>query len=399
MKKLAKICFFLIEKIASMKDAYITYTSSYLPNHPIANDQIENVLGKIRGKSSRAKNIVLKNNGIMYRYYALDPVSKIFTHTNSELTACALKKILSGAPLKKNDIGGLACGTSTPDCLFPSHASMVQGELKLPPVEIMSSSGVCCSGVSAWKYAWLNVISGSSQNFLVSGSELVSPYMLNLRFESHKQFKLNQLKEKPVFSFNKDFLRWMLSDGAGAFLISNKPSKKHVSFKIEWIDICSYAGNLEPCMVLGAIKKTDGTLKTWNQAGLSEAVRNDHFIISQDVKLLDKHIIDCAVSKTLKTIMKKRKLKPENMDWFLPHYSSKYFKTRLFEQMKKIRFEIPQEKVFTNLYYKGNTGAASIFIILDELFHSNKCRKGQKILCMIPESSRFTIAYVLLTVC
>jgi 3-oxoacyl-[acyl-carrier-protein] synthase-3 len=61
-------------------------------------------------------------------------------------------------------------------------------------------------------------------------------------------------------------------------------------------------------------------------------------------------------------------------------------------------FEIPQEKWFTNLQEKGNTGAASIFIMLDELVNSGKLESGNKLLCFVPESGRFSSAYMLLTV-
>jgi 3-oxoacyl-[acyl-carrier-protein] synthase-3 len=66
--------------------------------------------------------------------------------------------------------------------------------------------------------------------------------------------------------------------------------------------------------------------------------------------------------------------------------------------MKEIDFEIPYEKWFTNLTTKGNTGSASIYIIMEELFHSGKLKKGQKLLCFIPESGRFSHCYMMLTV-
>ncbi|MEJ2437642.1 MAG: 3-oxoacyl-[acyl-carrier-protein] synthase III C-terminal domain-containing protein, partial [Sulfurovaceae bacterium] len=59
---------------------------------------------------------------------------------------------------------------------------------------------------------------------------------------------------------------------------------------------------------------------------------------------------------------------------------------------------IPQEKWFTNLTSKGNTGSASIYIILDEIFNSDRLKKGEKILCYVPESGRFSTAFILLEV-
>jgi 3-oxoacyl-[acyl-carrier-protein] synthase III len=61
-------------------------------------------------------------------------------------------------------------------------------------------------------------------------------------------------------------------------------------------------------------------------------------------------------------------------------------------------FDLPFEKWFTNLMYKGNTGAASFPIMLEELDHSGKLWPGQRILCAVPESARFTFAAIHLTV-
>ena len=60
--------------------------------------------------------------------------------------------------------------------------------------------------------------------------------------------------------------------------------------------------------------------------------------------------------------------------------------------------EIADEKWFSNLTSKGNTGTASIFIMLDELMYSGKLKVGDKILCMVPESGRFITSFMQLTV-
>ena len=90
-------------------------------------------------------------------------------------------------------------------------------------------------------------------------------------------------------------------------------------------------------------------------------------------------------------------MQPDDIDWFLPHYSSAYFREPLYKALTDIDFEIPYEKWFTNLAIKGNTGAASIFIMLDELFTSGKIKPGQKLLCFVPESGRFSFNYMHLT--
>ena len=64
--------------------------------------------------------------------------------------------------------------------------------------------------------------------------------------------------------------------------------------------------------------------------------------------------------------------------------------------LKNIGFDIPQEKWFTNLHSKGNTGSASIYIILEEFMRTFPIEHGQKILCYVPESGRFSTCFMLL---
>jgi 3-oxoacyl-[acyl-carrier-protein] synthase-3 len=39
-----------------------------------------------------------------------------------------------------------------------------------------------------------------------------------------------------------------------------------------------------------------------------------------------------------------------------------------------------------------------MFIMIDEIFNSGSLQPGEKILCYIPESGRFSVAYLMLTV-
>ena len=103
-----------------MNEVYITKSGKFLPNSPVNNEQMEIFLGKINDISSKAKRIVLRNNGIQTRYYAIDEKGNS-THTNAQLTAQAVNTLFSNDFTIKN-IEVLSCGTSTPDCLLPSHA-------------------------------------------------------------------------------------------------------------------------------------------------------------------------------------------------------------------------------------------------------------------------------------
>lgn len=127
-------------------------------------------------------------------------------------------------------------------------------------------------------------------------------------------------------------------------------------------------------------------------------VKESVFAIKQDTKLLDKNILVKGVD-CLQTVFKKHKIGPADIDYYLPHISSYFFKQGLFDELKNQGITIPFEKWFLNLESVGNMGSASIYIMLEELFNSGKLKKGEKILLHVPESARFSYAYAYLTVC
>jgi 3-oxoacyl-[acyl-carrier-protein] synthase III len=380
-----------------VNNVFITDIQSYLPNKPISNDEIESVLGLVNGKPSRAKSLVLRSNGIRTRYYVLDPATRQPLFSNAELTAESVRK-LNSSHFPIDTIDCLVCGTSTPDQLMPNHGVMVQGELKHPPCEVVGISGICLSGIMALKYGYMAVITGQSKNAVTTGSEVASTFLVNSSFKSEPDDRVSELVLDPGMAFDKDFLRWMLSDGAGAILLEPEPRSGSLSLRINWIEQLSYAGETEACMYSGALKEPDGRLKGWREfTDNADIMRKSLFAIRQDVKLLNRHIIDYTVTKPLRVIMEKHDLRSEDIDYLVPHYSSQYFRKRTIEAFQQAGINVPEDRYFTNLQTCGNTGAASIYISLAELFHSGRIRKGQNILCAIPESGRFSVAYFHLT--
>ncbi len=379
-------------------NVYITGLASFLPNKPVDNLNIEKVLGMVHQTPSRTRSIILRNNRIQERYYAIDPETGMVTHSNAQLTAEAIRRLQPYAGFTLDEIECISCGTSSPDQIMPGHALMVHGELASPPCEVASMAGICLSGINALKYAAMNVALGLTRNAVATGSELASTFMRAELFDAVSPERALELEDRPIIAFDADFLRWMLSDGAGAAFLSGSPSTEGLSLKIDWIEHLSFANELETCMYSGALKNDDGTVIGWRSCStLPGGSGSDAFLVRQDVKLLNREIISTIVNRTLTRVIAKHALTPEGIDWYLPHYSSEYFRKPLYDRMADIGFSIPQERWFTNLRSKGNTGSASIYIMLEELFHSGRINKGDTILCMIPESGRFSVAYMLLT--
>ncbi len=376
---------------------YITNTSTFLPNEPVPNDDMELYLGYINDKPSKSKSIVLRNNGIKTRYYALEKGGKP-THTNAEMTALAVKALFKDDPEKIKDVELLSCGTSSPDQMMPSHGVMTHGWLpEMGPVEVVSPSGVCCAGMHSLKFAYLAIKAGEIKSAVATGSERFSGLLVSDVFEEEAQ-KLKELTDNPFIAFQKDFLRWMLSDGASAFQLSDEPNKEGLSLSIDWIEGVSYANEMETCMYMGADKQADGTLTGFMDYTPEEIMTKSIFSVKQDINLLSDNIVPLG-GKKIKEIFDKKGLVASDIDHFLPHISSNFFRSKIYDLVEIYGGGIPYEKWFINLYTVGNVGAASVYLMIDELFHSGRLKKGEKILLLVPESSRFSYMYAMLTVC
>ncbi|MFC0428570.1 beta-ketoacyl-ACP synthase III [Chryseobacterium scophthalmum] len=379
-----------------MYDVFITKASTYLPNEPVSNDEMETYLGYINDKPSKAKALILRNNKIKTRYYALDKNGKP-THTNAQITAKAIEGLFDDN-FKKEDMELLSCGTTSADQIQPSHASMVHGELNIgKSVEINTSTGLCNSGMNALNYGFLNIKAGIKDNAVCVGSERMSAWMTADKF-NHEAENLKLLEERPIVAFKREFLRWMLSDGAGAFLLENKPRENETSLKIEWIDFYSYAHEIEACMYSGCEKQEDGSLKSWAEYPAEEWLNQSIFALKQDTKILDKYIL-VKGAESLRASFDKHQLDPETVDHVLAHISSGYFKEGLKNEFANVGLDFPWEKWFYNLSEIGNIGAGSIFVAVEQLMNSGNLKKGEKVLLCVPESGRFAYSCALLTVC
>ncbi len=375
-----------------MNNVYITATGSYLPGDPIANDDMERYLGCIGGKPSRLRKRILRANGIRSRHYALDQDS-CTTHLNEELAANAAAAVLDDRKARLGKLEMLAFGTTQGDVPVPGFASMVHGRLGGPPMEVLSTGGVCCSGMAALKSAQQAVACGSRNNAIAGGSELISRILKASRFEREGVAD----KEPSLRDFDADFLRWMLSDGAGAVMLEQAPHPSRPSLRIDWIDLVSHAGELPTCMYSGMRDKDEPRAgNTWlDHRSIADADRRGLMNLRQDTKLLQK-IVAVGGEEYLRLVARGR-FQPEQIDHVLCHYSSHYFRTKIFDFLEKSGLGIPEDRWFTNLYDKGNTGAASIFIMLDECMKSGRFKPGDQVLLIVPESGRFSISFAKLT--
>jgi 3-oxoacyl-[acyl-carrier-protein] synthase-3 len=379
------------------RDVYITGLGAYLPGEPIGNDEMEDYLGLVGDKPSRLRSRILRSNGIKQRHYALDKQQRT-TELNEELAAKAVTAALEDRGLPLNDVDMMAIGTTQGDLPFPGFASMVHGRLGGRPMELLSAGGVCCSSMAAFLGAWRALASGQRRTAVAGGSECVGRMLKSSRFEKESSPPRDRKAKGSYRDFDADFLRWMLSDGAGAAVLEHAPRPEGLSLRVDWVELTSHANELPTCMWVGLADKNEPAAgNSWlDYTTIAMADHEGIMKLRQDTRLLP-NIVRLGVEEWVR-LVKRERVRPEEVEHVLVHYSSDFFRGEMLKQLTESKVSPPEENFWSNLETRGNTGAASIWIMLEEAYRTGKFKKGDRVVLMVPESGRFSVAFAHLTV-
>ncbi|RRR98637.1 3-oxoacyl-[acyl-carrier-protein] synthase III C-terminal domain-containing protein [Glycomyces terrestris] len=371
-------------------NAFITAAGAYLPGDPVGNDEIAARLGGVDARGDRLRRRILAANGIAKRHYALDERGRT-TELNEELAAAALKSMLDDRGLAPADLDMLATATTQGDLLVPGFASMVHGRIGGGPMQLLSAAGVCASSLAALDAAVAKVRLGDRERAAVVGSELASRWLRASRF--------NGAPAKGGGGGDTDahFLRWMLSDGAGSVLVESRPRADRPSLRVDWVRTVSLAHEHEVCMRAGtADAGTPAAGRTWQDMGSAAAAEQaGMMLLRQDTSALG--ALAEAGLKEFASLARQGLIDLKRLDHVLCHYSTNAFRDIVFDQLAATGAQIDTGRWFSNLETRGNTGAASIFIALEECWRTGRFEPGQTVLLAVPESGRFSFGFAHLT--
>jgi len=364
-------------------NAYITAAGAYLPGDPVGNDEIAARLGGVDDRGDRLRRRILAANGIAKRHYALDAQGRT-TELNEELAVSALRAALEDRGAQAADLDMLATATTQGDLLVPGFASMVHGRLGGGPMQLLSAAGVCASSLAALDAAVAKVRLGDHERTAVVGSELSSRWLRGSRFNGGNDTDAH-------------FLRWMLSDGAGAVLVESRPRPDRPSLRVDWVRTVSLAHEHPVCMRAGMGADTTAAAgRTWQDLGSAAAAEQaGMMLLRQDTSALG--ALAEAGLREFESLAKQGLIDLKKLDHVLCHYSTNAFRDLVFERLAESGAAIDTDRWFSNLETRGNTGAASIFIALEECWRTGRFEPGQTVLLAVPESGRFTFGFAHLT--
>lgn len=190
------------------------------------------------------------------------------------------------------------------------------------------------------------------------------------------------------------FLRWTLSDGAGAVVVEPQPRPDGLSLRVDWMHLVSHAHSHPVCMSAGLgedrVPRAGGT---WlDKRDSQPAAQAGPPRLRQHLSALP-DLLDMGVAE-FRALVRAGRIDP-GTEHVLCHYSAGHFRAKLMRLLRDAGYAPDEERWFTNLHTAGNTGAASIFVMLDAA-RPRLCR-GDRVLLIVPESGRFTLAFAQLT--
>lgn len=353
---------------------YITRTASYLPGPVIENNDIERFLGSLNGEHE-VREAVLKMNGIERRHYAQDE-SQRATHDVYDLGVRAAMSCLAGIsePVTYLGAGTTYSPLAAPGCASIMHERLREVGLINHPVEISSHAGICSSASTAMIGAIRAIAGGHHDLALCIGTEHAWEVLKSTAIkpvddrDQHSNLRNSQW-------FMSVFLRFMLSDGGGVVLLRNRPQATGLSWQVNWTHSMSFANESPLCMKLD----------------------NSNALLTQDLNVLNRNLIPCS-RKFVSNALETHRDDLDSYTMILPHMSSFYFRRKMERVIgEHCRNPMNPTPYWTNLATAGNTGAASIYIMLDEYIRRHVVNDGERLLLFVPESGQFNFVMISLT--
>jgi len=307
--------------------SYIAGYGYHLPEKVVPNSFFESYL-------DTTESWIEERTGIKERRW----VEKGVSTSDFALPACSMA--IESAGLSVADIDGVICATVTPDYIFPSTASIIQGKLGIKNGLAFDVNAVCSGFIYAITVADSLIARGLARNIIVVGVDLYSR----------------------IINPNDRTTCVLFGDGAGAVVLKANTKQDGRG-------------------IIGALLEADGS-----QTDILKVPSGTAFPPTKETIETDAHYLTMAGKEVFKLAVKKMaevslqllvklEIDPLEVDFFICHQANK----RILDATARI-LNVGEECFPSNVERVGNTSAASIPILLAELREAGTLKDGQLIL-------------------
>lgn len=366
-------------------DIRLTGTGSYLPGKPVSIEDVDYFLGeldmaprRIQKWLGRMKLLMKELLEVEYYHFAIDPVTREFTEDNVTMSVKAAEKAIDMAGITKEDIDLIVYGSAHQDQM-PTASVRIQEALGIEKCGELSIHANCTSAYKAILAAHDMLMTGRYETALVLSSSMSSS---ELRAEYYNQEKVKK---------EELFLRYFLSDGAGALLFQTGRNRGE-SFCLENSYMESVGGrkpatmfNHRPAYWMNPREEFEKGYHHLSQM-FNEQIR-EHFYEGDE----------SIFFKGLKRMLEKYPVDISKIRFFQVNFPSRHISELVLEECEKLG--ISKETFYSKMASMGYVGPPMAFICLDRIMREEKMEVNDLVLSFVTEVSKFMQAGFILKYC
>jgi 3-oxoacyl-[acyl-carrier-protein] synthase-3 len=309
-----------------MTRARITGVGAFLPKRILTNADLEKMV-------DTNDEWIVKRTGIRERRIVDE------NEATSDLAVRAAQQALERANLLPEDIEFIAVGTTSPDMIFPTTANIVQHRLGCRRAGSVDLLAACAGSVYSLSVGSAFIQSGKYRRVLCIGAETLSR----------------------ITDFTDRGTCVLLADAAGAAVLEASEDERGI---IDF-DLYSDGQYWDLLYMPGGGSRHPATKETVD-ARMHFAKMKGNEVFKVAVRLF----VDCA-----ERILARNGFTADDVSLFIPHQAN----LRIIEAAAK-RVNLPMDRVFVNVDRYGNTGAASVYVALEEAIAAGRLKRGDLVL-------------------
>ena len=309
-----------------MTRARIIGLGSYAPKRILTNADLEKMV-------DTDDAWIVQRTGVRERRIADE------SEATSDLALKAAQQALERANLVPEDIEFIAVGTTTPDMIFPSVGNIVQHRLGCGRVGSVDLLAACAGSIYSLAFGSQLVATGKYRRVLCIGAETLS--------------RITDFADRGTCV--------LLADAAGAAVLEAYDGDRGI---IDF-DLYSDGQYWDLLYMPGGGSRHPATRETVDARMHYAKMKG-----SEVFKVAVRMFAECT-----ERILTRNGVTAADVSLFVPHQAN----LRIIEAAVK-RVGLPMERVFVNVDRYGNTGAASVYVALEEAVGSGRVKPGDLVL-------------------
>ncbi len=320
----------------------------YLPGRPYTNHDLARVM-------DTNDAWIYQRTGITQRHFCPEGQGV------SDLALPAARAALESADRAPEDVDYILFNTMTPDHMFPGSGTLLGSQLGCVGVPALDLRTQCAAMIFSLQVADSLLKSGAARTILIVGSEAHAGFMPWRDWDILEgTTDRRPSQEDWERATHHRSLAIIFGDGAGAMVVERAEDE---TTGVLSFDLHSDGRYLDQLYIPAGFRQRPFISQ--------QTVDEDTMIPDMTGREVFKHAVT-KLPRSVRAACASAKVKLEQIDWFIAHQAN----DRINDAVRE-RLGVPAEKVPSNIARYGNTSAATIPILVDEMRRDGRLQKGQ----------------------